>query len=199
MPFPLVLWSRGIIPASPRWPKETTKPSWLPHIGQAPCKWPTGHGSTFLSPSLFFSPFSYPGHRDLFQRPEFFFLIPGTTTLHDPTPPTFVLVFILPATPIKPAGALDGYDHHDSDQRRFEFTSKSCPWTLIFVPDDEPDASGYPENFAFATALDLTQSSSSKPGEHTVFRYGCNPRGCYGYPEPHKQQQREQREPEQRV
>jgi hypothetical protein len=92
-------------------------------------------------------------------------------------------IFPRPTSPIKPAGALDGNDHHDSDQGCFEFTSKDCAWTLIFVTDDEPDASGHSEDFAFASTLDLTQPS--KPGERTVFRYGCHPRGWYGCTKPH--------------
>ena len=144
--------------------------------------------TTLSFASLFLTPFSYPGYRDLSQRPLVspFILLNTTTPSHQP----FVLVFLYfsdhPPS-IKPAGALDGNDHHDSDQGCFELTSKDCAWTLIFATDDEPDASGYSEYFAFASTFDLTQAC--KPGERTAF--------WYGYAESEKQ--REQHESEQRL
>ena len=145
-----------------------------------------GPQATLLFVSLFSDPLSYPDHRDLSQRPlNFPFILVDTATLRTNFLFSFFLYFRPPA---KPAGALDGYDHHDSDQGRFEFTSEGCAWTLIFITDDEPDTSGYPEDFAFVTSFDLTQSSEL--GERTD---GCHPRAWYGYPEP-KQQQQQKRE-----
>ena len=152
--------------------------------------------ATLLFVSLLSNPLSYPDHRDLSQRPlNFPFILVDTATPRTNFLFSFLYFFARP--PVKPAGALDGYHHHNPDQGCFEFTSEGCAWTLIFVPDDEPDASSYPEDFAFVTSFDLTQSS--EPGERTD---GCYPRGWYGCPEPKqqkRQQKREQHEPEQHV
>ena len=159
-----------------------------------------GHEPPILSlPSLFPTPFSYPARHDLFQRSlNFSFILQNTTTLHANFLFSSFLYFSgRPPSPIKPAGALDGHDHHDSDQRYPEFTSEICAWTLIFVPDEESDAQDHSEDFTFTSTFDFTQFS--KPGERTVFFcYGCHPRGWYGCTEPY-QQQHEQREPEQHV
>ena len=100
--------------------------------------------------------------------------------------PSRLLLFLLfyISLPTNSSRVLDGCDHHHPDH--FEFTSEGCARILILVTDDKPDASGYPEDFASATAFNLTQLS--KPGEHTVHRYGCHPRGWYGCAEPKHQQ-----------